>query len=78
MHQLALNRSARLIVIVRAGEPAPDAITALWKDRTLPCVDVEPLDRSHTAGLVEAILGGPLKTASLNKIFAVSQGNPRY
>jgi DNA-binding NarL/FixJ family response regulator len=78
VHQLALTRSARLIVTVRAGEPAPDAITALWKDRILPRVDVEPLDRSHTAELLEAILGGPLETASLNKIFAVSQGNPLY
>jgi DNA-binding NarL/FixJ family response regulator len=78
VHQLALTRSARLIVTVREGEPAPDAITALWKDRILPRIDVEPLDRSHTAELLEAILGGPLETASLNKIFAVSQGNPLY
>ena len=78
VHQLALTRSARLIVTVREGEPAPDAITALWKDRILPRIDVEPLDRSHTGELLEAILGGPLETASLNKIFAVSQGNPLY
>lgn len=78
VHQLALTRSARLIVTVRAGEPAPDAITALWKDRILPRVDVEPLDRSRTIELLEAVLGGPLETASLNKIFAVSQGNPLY
>ena len=78
VHQLALTRSARLIVTVREGEPAPDAITALWKDRILPRIDVEPLDRSHTAELLEAILGGPLETASLDRIFAVSQGNPLY
>lgn len=78
VHQLALTRSARLIVTVREGEPAPDAITALWKDRILPRIDVEPLDRSHTAELLEAILGGPLETSSLDKIFGVSQGNPLY
>jgi DNA-binding NarL/FixJ family response regulator/chromosome segregation and condensation protein ScpB len=78
VHQLALTRSARLIVTVRAGEPAPDAITALWKDRILSRVDVGPLNRSRTAELLEAVLGGPLETASLDEIFAVSQGNLLY
>ncbi|MDF2826315.1 MAG: response regulator containing a CheY-like receiver domain and an DNA-binding domain, partial [Mycobacterium sp.] len=32
VHQVAQTRAARLVVTVRTGSPAPDAITALWKD----------------------------------------------
>ncbi len=77
-HQLALTSSARLIITVRTGEPAPDAITALWKDGILSRVDIEPFDRVETTQLIEAALGGPLESASASKIFDVSQGNPLY
>lgn len=77
-HQLAVTGSARLIITVRAGEPAPDAITALWKDGILSRVDIEPFDRVETTQLIETVLGGPLETASASKIFDVSKGNPLY
>jgi DNA-binding NarL/FixJ family response regulator len=77
-HQLALTGSARLILTVRTGEPAPDAITALWKDGILSRVDIEPFDRIETTQLIEAVLGGSLETASANKVFDVCQGNPLY
>lgn len=78
VHQLALTRSAQLVVTVRAGEPAPDAITALWKDDVLARIDVEPFTKAETTALVEEVLGGPLETASAERIFGVSRGNPLY
>jgi DNA-binding NarL/FixJ family response regulator len=78
VHQLALTGSARLIITVRSGEPAPDAITALWKDGILSRVDIEPFDCAQTTQLLEAVLGGPLETASANQIFNVSEGNLLY
>ena len=36
VHQLALRDGPTLVVTVRSGEPAPDAVTALWKDGLLP------------------------------------------
>lgn len=78
VHQLAVTNSARLVVTVRAGEPTPDAITALWKDSLLARVDIEPFDRAQTVNLLETVLGGPLESASVDGIFRVSQGNPLY
>jgi hypothetical protein len=34
--QLLLRSEARVVLTVRSGEPAPDAITGLWKDGLLP------------------------------------------
>ena len=35
LHQLVLRRSATVIATIRTGAPAPDAVTALWKDGLL-------------------------------------------
>jgi DNA-binding NarL/FixJ family response regulator/GTPase SAR1 family protein len=78
VHQLTLTRSVRLIVTLRAGESAPDAITTLWKDRLLTRVDIEPFDHAQTQDLLDAVLGGPLETSSADRIFNVSEGNPLY
>ena len=59
MYQLALSRSARLIVTVRAGTELPDAVAALWADELLTRIEVEPLDRPATAALLESALGAP-------------------
>jgi DNA-binding CsgD family transcriptional regulator len=78
VHQLALAGSARFVVTARSGEPSPDAITSLWKDRLLDRLDIEPFDLAQTTSLVESVLGGPLETASADAVFVASQGNPLY
>ena len=78
VHQLALTGSVRLIVTLRAGAPAPDAITALWKDRLLTRVDIDPFDHARTEELLDAVLGGPVETSSADRIFTVSEGNLLY
>src|SRR5918998_4691169 len=32
LHQLAIDRAARIVATVRSGEEVPDAVTSLWKD----------------------------------------------
>ncbi len=46
VYQLALKRSARLIVTVRAETALPDAVAALWTDDLLTRIDVERPDRA--------------------------------
>lgn len=75
VHQLALRRSAPLVVTVRSGEPAPDAVTALWKDGHLHRLEVVPLSEQETARLVESVLGGPLESLSASRLYRESQGN---
>lgn len=55
VYQLALSRSARLIVTVRSGTDLPDAVTALWADDLLTRIEVEPLDGPQNAALLESI-----------------------
>lgn len=76
--QLAQAQAARLIVTTRTGEPVPDAVTALWKDGTLPRLEVQPLAAAEVTDLVEAALDGQLESAASARLFTLSQGNVLY
>ena len=78
LYQLALSRSARLLVTVRADTELPDAVAALSADELLTQVEVEPLDRPATAALLESALGAPPDAAVTDEVFHRSQGNPLY
>ncbi|HZU49341.1 MAG TPA: AAA family ATPase [Mycobacterium sp.] len=78
VHQLVSQRVATVVVTVRSGEPAPDAITALWKDGHLPRLDVQPLSESETATLAEAVLGGQLDSGTARRLWSLTGGNPLY
>lgn len=75
LHQLALRREVPLVVTVRSGEPAPDAVTALWKDGHLARLEVQPLSCQETGTLVESFLDGPLQGNSLHRLYAATCGN---
>jgi DNA-binding NarL/FixJ family response regulator len=75
LHHLALQRAVRLVVTVRTGEPAPDAVTALWKDDLAERVELSPLDEHQTQALVRAALGGPVEAATEHRLYASSGGN---
>ncbi|MBS1695069.1 MAG: AAA family ATPase [Actinobacteria bacterium] len=78
LHQLVFHSKARLILTLRSEMPAPDAVTALWKDDLLARIDVEPLSDAETTELVQSVLGGPLETSSADQLYAVSRGNPLF
>ena len=60
VYQLAVSGAARLIVTVASGTPAPDEITALWRDDLLTRIDIEPPghDDSRLATQVEEYVAG--------------------
>ncbi|AZG44462.1 Holliday junction ATP-dependent DNA helicase RuvB [Gordonia insulae] len=58
LHQLAMDRSARIVATVRTGEVVPDAVTSLWKDQYLTRVELEAFDKPECTKLVELVLGG--------------------
>jgi DNA-binding NarL/FixJ family response regulator len=78
VHQLALRRAATLVLTLRTGETAPDAVTALWKDGHLARLEVQPLSATETATLVEATLGGPVDSAAVRRLWSITQGNALY
>ncbi|MDA0184030.1 LuxR C-terminal-related transcriptional regulator [Solirubrobacter phytolaccae] len=76
--RLATSAATFVVVTVRTGEPAPDAIVSLWKDAGAPRVEVAELSRSATDELVEAIAGGPVERGALEWFHATSRGNAMY
>lgn len=78
VQQLVLRGVATVVVTVRSGEPAPDSVTALWKDGYLDRLEVEPLSGAQTGVLLEAALGGPLDSAGAGRVWALTRGNALY
>ena len=78
VHQLALRRTATLVLTLRTGETAPDAVTALWKDGHLTRLELQPLSQDETAVLVGARLSGPVDAAAARRLWSITQGNALY
>ncbi|MFD3508721.1 LuxR C-terminal-related transcriptional regulator [Nocardia sp. NPDC058666] len=78
VHQLVVRRLATVLLTVRTGMPAPDAITALWKDRALPLLELQPLGDEELQALLEAVLAGPVEADSARRIWSFTQGNALY
>src|ERR1700722_14557692 len=76
VYQLAASGSARGIVTIRSGTSAPDAVTALWKERLLLSLRVEAFTREQTGELARAVLGGPVDTRLINELYHRTAGSP--
>lgn len=78
VHQLVLRRAATMVLTLRTGETAPDAVTALWKDGHLTRLELQPLSRDEVTSLVEARLGGPVDSAAARRLWTITKGNALY
>lgn len=78
VHQLALTGVARLVVTVRSGELAPDAVVALWKDGLAERLEVQPLARPEVDQLLTAVLGTPVDSATLERLWRLTRGNALF
>jgi len=78
LHRAVLRRLAPVLITLRAGEPAPDTVTSLWKDDHLPRLDLAPLDLTETTALVARVLGGPVESASGHRLWTLTQGSPLF
>ncbi len=78
VHQLVTRRLATVIMTIRSGESPPDAITAIWKDQHLERLELQPLSTDETIYLVEHVLGGPVDSASAQRLWQYTQGNALY
>ncbi|KAA0108477.1 LuxR family transcriptional regulator [Mycolicibacterium sp. P9-22] len=78
VHQLVLQDAAKVVATLRTGQPAPDAITALWKDRLLRRLELQPLSRAETITLLEAGLGGSWHSDATSRMWKLTQGNALF
>ncbi|GAB90977.1 putative LuxR family transcriptional regulator [Gordonia rhizosphera NBRC 16068] len=78
LHQIAVERAARVIATVRTGEQVPDAVTSLWKDGYLARIELHPFSKAECIRLVELVLGGTLEGLSADVMWDSSGGNPLF
>ncbi|GAF49506.1 ATP-binding protein [Rhodococcus wratislaviensis] len=78
VHQLLLRQVMRVVITVRSGELAPDAVTSVWKDRLAERLDLQSLSLDETTILLEAVLGGQLDSRSVRRLWTLSRGNALY
>jgi len=77
VHHLAVRREARMIVTVRDGEPAPDAVVALWKDDLLRRLEVPPLPHDDLARVLTSALAGHVEARAVRRLAAIAGGDLR-
>lgn len=76
VHHLARTGTCRVLATVRAGEPAPDAVAALWVSDLAERTDVPPLSRRQTLAVAADLLGGTLHASTTHRLWQLSRGNP--
>jgi DNA-binding CsgD family transcriptional regulator len=75
LHQLVQRHAATVLLTIRTGAQPPDAVTALWKDGHLRRLDLQPLSRAESDGLLQSALGGPVSTACGERMWRMTRGN---
>jgi DNA-binding CsgD family transcriptional regulator len=78
LHQLVREPACGVVVTVRTPGPAPEAVTALWKDGLAERIDLRPWDEAQTETVLAAYLGGPVASATVRRLWELSQGNALY
>jgi DNA-binding CsgD family transcriptional regulator len=78
VHQLVLQRRASVLLSIRTGRPAPDAVTALWKDGWVRRLDLRPLARGDSVDLLGAALGATPDTDCAERMWRLTRGNTLY
>jgi DNA-binding CsgD family transcriptional regulator len=74
--QLANTERAFVLATMRAGAPAPDAVSSLWTTEAAVRIDVAALPDPDVHRLLEIGLGGPVDTVSVRQLQRICAGNP--
>ena len=75
---LVRGGTASVVATMRSGEPAPDAIVALWKDGPAPLIALQNLARAEVETIVTTALAGAVEGATLHFLWESSDGNALY
>jgi DNA-binding CsgD family transcriptional regulator len=76
LHHLVLHGAVFLLAAVEAGEPAPDAVAALWKDGLAGRLTVHPLPAAAMDDLLAQALGTAVQDGARQHIQWVTSGSP--
>ena len=76
LHQLVVHGRVPVAVAIRADEPAPDAVTALWKDGLAQRITVRPLPHPAVDQLIGHVLGPHVEGRTRRHIRDITAGSP--
>ncbi len=76
--QLVSSGDAAALIAVRSAAPMPDGVRALWKEGLVGRIDLQPLNREHTAQLARHLLAGQVDGDLAGALWDLSRGNPLY
>jgi DNA-binding CsgD family transcriptional regulator len=76
--QLAETGRCGIVASVRTGEPAPDSITAMWKDEILGRLELQALSSEEVGRLLEAALGPSIDASTLHRLTEMTRGNALF
>jgi tetratricopeptide (TPR) repeat protein len=75
LHQVVRSSAAFVLLTLRSGEPAPDPITALWKDRIIERFDLLPLSPLEVEQVLIAALDGQVDSTTTAMLWRATRGN---
>ena len=78
VHQLVQKGACSVLASLRTPGPAPEPVTALWKDGLAERIDLGTWGETETEAVLSAFLGGPVASSSIRRLWEVSQGNALY
>ena len=73
---LLVREGATLLGTLRAGEPVPTPIAALWTEGLVEHAELEPLSVPESRDLLAVMLGAPMETGSAQRLARLAGGNP--
>ncbi len=75
MHQLVMQEIATVVATIRSGEPAPDAVTSLWKSGALTRLELKPLSRAESDELLRSVLDATVSADCAARMWKLTRGN---
>jgi DNA-binding CsgD family transcriptional regulator len=78
VHQLVQKRACSVLASLRTPGPAPEPVTALWKDGLAERIDLGTWSEAETEAVLAAFLGGPVASSSVRRLWELSRGNALY
>ncbi|HET7668590.1 MAG TPA: helix-turn-helix transcriptional regulator, partial [Mycobacterium sp.] len=78
LQRLVDRRLARLLLTVSSGAVVPDAVSALWRDKPVTRLDIQPLGKADCSALLEWALNGSVDPVSERRLWNLTRGNVSF
>jgi DNA-binding NarL/FixJ family response regulator len=78
LHQLAAGGALSLVLTVRTGNAVQDPAATLWKDGLAIRIELQPLQREDAELLIAHSVNGQVQARTVERLWRLSGGNPRY